>query len=96
MSAAPEALRRHLVAALLLAPLALALLAGCERSTQEILDKAGKADTKAKLIDALGDPDAVNKLGPLESWTYKASNGEVTFVIVGDRVELQAAGQKRN
>jgi hypothetical protein len=30
--------------------------------------------------------------GPVERWTYKASNGDVVFVIVGDTVTLQAAG----
>jgi hypothetical protein len=40
----------------------------------------------------LGRPDDITKLGPVETWRYKASNGEVVFVIVGDTVTLQAAG----
>jgi hypothetical protein len=86
-------MRRPLAAAAIV--LALALLTGCEPSTQDILGKAEGVETKASLREALGDPDAVNKLGPLETWTYKAKNGEVTFVIAGDRVALQAAGETR-
>ena len=36
--------------------------------------------------------DLVVKLGPLEKWTYKARNGQVVFVLVGDVVTLEAAG----
>ena len=35
-------------------------------------------------------------VGPVERWTYKASNGEVGFVIGGDTVTLQAAGGTRS
>jgi hypothetical protein len=28
----------------------------------------------------------------LERWTYKAKNGDVVFIIIGDTVTLQAAG----
>jgi hypothetical protein len=28
----------------------------------------------------------------VETWTYRASNGDVVFLIVGDTVTLQAAG----
>ena len=87
-------MRRHFATAAALA-LSLGLLAACEKSTQEILDKAQNAETKSQLLDALGDPDRVNKLGPLETWSYKASNGEVTFVITGDRVTIQAAGTSK-
>ena len=37
-------------------------------------------------------PTDLSKLGPLETWTYKASNGSVVFVVVGDTVTLQATG----
>jgi hypothetical protein len=40
----------------------------------------------------LGRPDELTKLGPVETWRYTASNGEVIFLIVGDDVTLQAAG----
>jgi len=46
----------------------------------------------AGLERALGKPDDITKLGPVETWRYKASNGEVIFLIVGDDVTLQAAG----
>ena len=36
-------------------------------------------------------PNDVNKLGPVEQWTYKAPNGTVVFLIVADTVTLQAA-----
>lgn len=77
-----------LAAALLLAGLA----AACDDSTQDILSKAEGAKTKAALLDALGDPDSVSKLGPIETWTYEASNGEVSFLITGDSVALKSAG----
>ena len=74
------------------------LLGACEDSKQDILGKAENVATKAELKKALGDPDDVSKLGPLETWTYKASNGEVTFLITGDVVALKAAGgsKKKN
>jgi len=87
-------MRRSLVTVAALA-MSLGLLAACEKSTQEILDKAQNAETKSQLAEALGDPDAVNKVGPIETWTYKASNGEVTFVITGDRVAIQTAGERK-
>ncbi len=68
------------------------LLGACEDSKQDILAKAENVATKAELRDALGDPDDVAKLGPIETWRYKASNGEVTFLIAGDKVALKAAG----
>ena len=77
------------LAAVLLAAL---FLAACEDSKQDILAKAENVATKAELREALGDPDDVAKLGPIETWRYKASNGEVTFLITGDRVALKAAG----
>jgi hypothetical protein len=73
--------------------LAALLLAACEDSKQDILAKAENAATKAELKQALGDPDDVAKVGPIETWTYEASNGEVTFLITGDRVALKAAGE---
>jgi hypothetical protein len=35
-------------------------------------------------------PSDISKLGPVEQWTYKASNGDVVFLIVGDKVTMQA------
>ena len=56
------------------------------------MSKAENVSTKSELVDALGDPTKVTKVGPLETWTYEASNGEVTFVITGDNVALKTAG----
>ena len=47
---------------------------------------------KAYPLRRIGKPDDVSKLGPLEKWTYKARNGQVVFVLVGDVVTLEAAG----
>lgn len=69
------------------------LLAACGPSSKEdMLAKARDVKTRAQLESALGRPDDVSKLGPLEKWTYKAKNGQVVFVLVGDAVTLEAAG----
>ncbi len=67
------------------------LLAGCGRgSKQDILHKAERATTKAELERALGKPDRfeASGIGPLtlETWVYRASDGEVVFVITGDAI----------
>jgi hypothetical protein len=68
-------------------------LVACGRGTkEEIVAKARDISARAELERVLGRPDDITKLGPLETWRYKASNGEVVFVIVGDTVTLQAAG----
>ena len=73
---------------------ALALVTACGGSTKEdILAKAKNASTKADLEKALGRPDDIAKLGPMEKWTYKASNGKVVFMIVGDKVTIEATGE---
>jgi hypothetical protein len=70
-----------------------ALLAGCGPSSKEdIVAKARDAKTRAALEQALGKPDDIGKLGPVEKWTYKAKNGKVVFVLVGDTVTIEAAG----
>ena len=80
---------------LLAAGLVALAVAGCgEDSKKDILDKAQGADTRAKLEDALGKPDDVAKLGPLEKWTYNASDGTVTFAIAGDSVTTSVTGDK--
>jgi hypothetical protein len=72
--------------------LALVLLVACGgRTKEDIVQKARHVSTRAELEQALGTPGDIAKLGPLERWTYKASNGEVVFVIVGDAVTLQAS-----
>lgn len=77
----------------LAAAAAMLFLAACGEPTKgDILDKAKAATTKAELEKALGKPAEVNKLGPIENWTYKAKDGVVNFVITGDRVALQTTG----
>jgi hypothetical protein len=71
----------------------LTLLSGCGSRTKEaMVEKARNVSTRADLEKALGRPDELTKLGPVETWTYRASNGQVVFLIVGDSVTLQAAG----
>jgi len=80
----------------LFAALALAsLLAGCfGESKADLLKKAEGVDTTAQLEAALGAPDEVDKLGPLEQWTYEATDGKVVFAIVGGKVTLEATADK--
>jgi hypothetical protein len=73
--------------------LAVALVGGCGRSKEDLVEKSRGASTRAELERALGKPSDIAKLGPVEQWTYKASNGTVVFlIIVADKVTLQAAG----
>ena len=66
------------------------LLAGCGPSSKEdIVAKARDAKTRAALEQALGKPDDIDKLGPVEKWTYKAKNGKVTFLLMGDAVTIE-------
>ena len=87
-----------MVRALLCGLIVLGLVA-CGRGTKEdIVAKARDISTRAELERVLGKPDDITKLGPVETWRYRASNGEVIFLIVGDNVTLQAAGspEKKN
>jgi len=75
------------------------VLAGCGPPTKEdLLAKAKNAKTRAQLEKALGKADDVSKLGPVEKWTYKAKNGQVVFVLVGETgtIEAAASGEKKN
>ena len=66
------------------------LLAGCgPPSKEDIVTKARDAKTRAALEQALGKPDDIGKLGPVEKWTYKAKNGRVTFILMGDTVTIE-------
>ena len=71
---------------LLLAFAAVAVLGCGPPSQHEILKQAEGVETKQELEAAIGAPDEVDKLGPLEKWTYRASDGDVEFVITGDEV----------
>jgi hypothetical protein len=75
-----------------LAMIALLVTACGPSSKEDMVAKAREVKTRAELERALGKPDDVSKLGPLEKWTYKARNGQVVFVLVGDVVTLEAAG----
>ncbi len=74
-----------------LAAAALVLVACGPPSKHDILSKAEGVETKAELEAALGEPSERNKLGPLETWTYQAEDGAVTFVITGNTVQLKTA-----
>ena len=73
-----------------LAFIALAIV-GCNDRKEDILKKSENATTRDQLRAAIGDPDDINKLGPIETWTYDASNGRVTFTFAGDTVTLKTA-----
>tara|TARA_R110002167_G_scaffold36044_11_gene114748 strand:+ start:1898 stop:2137 length:240 start_codon:yes stop_codon:yes gene_type:complete len=71
------------------------LLTACfEDSKEEILSKTENVSDRAGLRKALGDPDDIAKLGPLETWTYSASNGAVAFVLAGDTLTLRKTEDK--
>ena len=53
------------------------------------MKKAEGVETKQELEAALGAPDETDKFGPIEKWTYSASDGEVEFVITGDKIALE-------
>ena len=84
-------MRRHLSACVL----ALALAACGDPTKEDILKRAEGADTKALLERAIGRPNDIKKMGPLETWTYKAANGAVTFVIAGDHVTVSATSDEK-
>lgn len=67
-------------------------LAACGDSKEDILKKTENVTTRAELRAAVGDPDDITKVGPIETWTYEASNGSVTFTLAGDTVTLKTAG----
>lgn len=85
---------RALLRSLTLAAVVLAL-AACDDSKEDILKKAEQATTRDELRKAIGDPDDILKVGPLETWTYQASNGSVTFTLAGDTVTLKVTGAKQ-
>ena len=75
----------------LLLALAAVVVLGCGPPSQhEILKQAEGVETKQELEAAIGAPDEVDKLGPMEKWTYRASEGDVEFVITGDKVKFKS------
>jgi hypothetical protein len=67
----------------------LALTACFAPSKADLIKKAKGVSTRAELEAALGEPSDVSKLGPLEKWTYQASDGKVVYVLAGDTVTLE-------
>lgn len=82
----------RVVAGVLVWVLAAGLAIGCSRSKEDLVEKSRNVSTRVELEQALGKPSDISKIGPVEQWTYKASNGTVVFLIVADKVTLQAAG----
>ena len=77
--------------------IALALVTSCGSPTKEdIVLRTKNVSTKAELEKTLGKPTDIAKLGPLEKWSYKASNGKVVFIIVGDKVTLETTGSSED
>jgi hypothetical protein len=65
-------------------------LVGCGPSSRtDIVSKARDVKTRADLEKALGKPDDIGKVGPVEKWTYKAKDGRVVFILVGDTVTIE-------
>lgn len=75
----------------------LAAAGGCDSSPTkaEILKKAVGLKTKDQLEKVLGVPAKLDKLGPLERWTYNARDGVVVFTIVAGRVALEETGDRK-
>lgn len=83
-------LRGALVISLLLA------LAACgDPTVAEIVKKTEKVGTRAELERAVGKPQQLTKLGPVETWTYKAKDGEISFLVTGDTVQASAGSGGR-
>lgn len=72
-------------------------LAACGKPTkEELVRKSENVKTKAELEAVLGRADDISKVGPLETWRYKGSNGDVVFIITGNIVQLQATDSGKN
>jgi hypothetical protein len=84
--------RVRLQNSLILAAALFALAACGPADKEDLLKKAESVHTRVELETALGKPSDIAKLGPLEKWTYKASDGEVVFILTGDTVAMQATG----
>ncbi|MEQ8357229.1 MAG: hypothetical protein RH942_16970 [Kiloniellaceae bacterium] len=70
--------------------LGLLLVAACfAPSKADLIKKAKGVSSRGELEAALGEPSDVSKLGPIEKWTYKASDGAVIFVLAGDTVTFE-------
>ncbi len=87
---------RHVWRIALCAGLALVLAACGRGSKHDIIQQTEHVTTRAELEKALGKPDRFESagVGPLrmETWVYRASDGEVLFVIAGDAVVSRTTG----
>lgn len=73
----------------------LLLLAACfAPSKADLIKKAEGVTSRAELESALGEPSDVSKIGPIEKWTYKASDGSVVFLLAGDTVTFEVTGER--
>jgi hypothetical protein len=85
--------RRCGLARLASALVLLAILSACgPRTKEDLIERTRGVETRVELEKAAGKPNDIAKMGPVETWTYRASNGDVIFLIIGDKVTLQAAG----
>ncbi|MGE0423773.1 MAG: hypothetical protein AB7O88_16015 [Reyranellaceae bacterium] len=77
--------------------LAMLVLAACDSSPTkaEILKKASGLKTREELEKVLGPPNNLDKLGPIERWTYNAKDGVVVFTIVAGGVVLDETGDRK-
>ena len=73
-----------------LALLGLLLLTACfAPSKADLLKKAKDVSSRQELESALGEPSEVSKVGPIEKWTYQASDGAVVFILAGDTITFE-------
>jgi hypothetical protein len=80
---------------ILLPLLGLMLLAACfAPSKADLIKKAEGATSRSELEAALGEPSDVAKIGPIEKWTYQASDGSVVFLLAGDTVTFEVTGNR--
>lgn len=71
-------------------------LAACGDDTRaEIVNKGRDAGTRAELQALLGDPDKISKVGPIETWTFNASDGSVSYLLTGDIVTTSRTSDER-
>lgn len=92
--------RRSISRLTLLLPLVglVVALAACGRGTKhDVIQKSEGVTTRAELERVLGKPDRFESagVGPLrmETWVYRASDGEVLFVVAGDTVVSRTTGR---
>ena len=82
---------RKVLSGVMVAALLVLMLAACDNSTVEIIEKSKNAGTVDQLKAAIGDPDQIKKVGPVAQWIYKASDGTVIFLIAGTKVTTSIA-----